>query len=90
MSRTEEERLKSNAQRIEALRMENARLRKKISDRSRKIDTRRKIVAGGVVLKHAEVNEAFGAELLRLLSRFVLPRDRHLFDLPPKGEPKNK
>ena len=61
--------------------MENARLKKKISDRERKVDTRRKIVAGSIVLKHAETDAAFSAELFRLLNRFVLPRDRHLFGL---------
>lgn len=69
--------------------MENARLRKRISERER--DTRRKIVAGSVVLKHAEIDPAFEAALLKLLNRFVLPRDRHLFGLPPtKGRDGNE
>ena len=90
MTGTEDDRLSANRRKIEALKMENARLKKRISERARKVDARRKIVAGSVVLKHAEIDENFAAELNRLLNRFVLPRDRHLFGLPPRDGPSGK
>ncbi len=54
-------------------------------ERQRKLDTRRKIVAGAIVLKHAETDPAFAKELGDLLERFVLDRDRHLFGLPEES-----
>lgn len=86
MTRTEDDRLSANRRKIEALKMENRRLRKRIAERTRKIDARRKIVAGSIVLKHADIDPDFAAVLHRLLDRFVLSRDRHLFDLPPGGD----
>lgn len=47
-----------------------------------KLDTRRKIVAGAIILKHAEIDEVFAGELYGLLDKFVSVHDRHLFDLP--------
>lgn len=90
MARTEDERIKENERKINALRMENARLQKKASKRARKIDTRRKIIAGAIILKHAEINEAFALELFGLLDTHVLDRDRHLFDLPDRSKKVNK
>lgn len=87
MKRTEGDRLAANRQKIAALQMENARLKKQMAERRRKTDTRRKIVAGSLALAHAEIDPDFAAALYRLLNRFVLARDRHLFDLPPKDEP---
>lgn len=85
MARTEDERIAANERKINALRMENARLKKKASERARKRDIRRKVIAGAVVLRHAEIDEAFARQLYGLLNKFVRERDRHLFDLPPKG-----
>jgi len=89
MTRTEDERIKQNERRINALRMENARLQKKANKRARKIDTRRKIIAGAVILKHAEIDEAFAVELYGLLDTHVSERDRHLFDLPGADPTRN-
>lgn len=57
--------------------------------RSRKEDTRRKIIAGALALEHASRDEAFGRTLHDLIARFVTrPHDRALFGLPPaRGEP---
>ena len=82
MARSEEERITANEQAIEKLKIENARLKKAITDKERKIDTRRKIIVGSIVLKHATHDEHFAVELERLLARFVPQRDRHLFALP--------
>ena len=86
IARTEDERIKQNERKINALRMENARLQKKANKRARKLDTRRKIVAGAIILKHAEIDEVFAAELYALLDKFVSVHDRHLFDLPEGNE----
>jgi len=82
MARSEEERISANEQMIERLKAENARLKKAIAEKERKIDTRRKIIAGSIVLKHATHDEHFAVELETLLARFVPQRDRHLFGLP--------
>jgi len=89
MTRTEDERIKQNERKINALRMENARLQKKANKRARKLDTRRKIVAGAIILKHAEIDEIFAVELYGLLDKFVSVHDRHLFDLPEENEKPN-
>lgn len=53
--------------------------------RQRKLDTRRKIIAGALALEHAEGDEEFGARLYRLINRYVTkPAERELFGLPPK------
>ena len=54
-------------------------------ERERKRETRRKIIAGAIVLKHAEENATFASTLYTLLDRFVLKRDRELFGLPERG-----
>ena len=90
----------------EAARLERDRLAEKLAqkqarldkfdalqkERERKEDTRRKIVAGAVVLKHMEHDDAFAAAMHALLNKFVdkLP-DRALFGLatidPATGKP---
>ena len=87
MAKTDEERLREAEQRIQRLKLASAKLKKKIADKERKSDTRRKIIAGGIVLKHASIDENFQIELHKLLDRFVDDRDRHLFDLPESGKP---
>ena len=65
----------------------NARIRQEMAKKrtqERKQDTRRKVLAGAVVLEHAEHDAAFKAELHQLLARFLVrPDDRALFELPP-------
>jgi hypothetical protein len=57
----------------------------KLAARSRKDDTRRKVIAGALALEHQD--EAFQATLFRLLNRSLKrPDDRALFDLPPRAE----
>lgn len=62
-----------------------ARIQKKraeVRGKTRKQDTRRKIIAGALALEHAEQNKQFGATLKRLLKEHVTrPEDRKLFDL---------
>ena len=54
---------------------------------ARKRDTRRKILAGAVVLNQADENEAAKARLWKLLDQaLVKDRDRELFNLPATEE----
>ena len=63
----------------------DARIQKKraaVRTRQRKLDTRRKIIAGALALEHASIDKAFGATLLKLLNEHVTrPDDRKLFQL---------
>lgn len=62
-----------------------ARIQKKraeIQGKSRREDTRRKIIAGALALEHAEQDKAFGDTLQRLLKQHVKRAgDRKLFNL---------
>ena len=62
-----------------------ARIQKKraeVRNKTRRQDTRRKIIAGALALEHAEQDPEFGAALKRLLKQHVKrPEDRKLFDL---------
>lgn len=78
------EKLQAKREALEALiRQEQARQR----TQERKNDTRRKVLAGAVVLEHAQhdagFKEALDALLARLLKR---PDDRALFELAPLPE----
>jgi len=53
--------------------------------RERKMDTRRKVIAGALALEHAGIDPGFHAELFKLLNRYVnRAQDRALFGLPPR------
>lgn len=71
--------------RLEAqIHSERARLRQA----ERKRDTRRKIIAGAVVLEHASQNPQFQTHLNSLLRRFVTrPQDLELFELTTPAAP---
>jgi large subunit ribosomal protein L7/L12 len=74
-----------------------AKTRAMLKKQERSRDTRRKIVAGAILLEHGELNPAFGAEIDKILRTHVSrPQDRELFDFPPlpdqepsTGEPAN-
>ena len=56
--------------------------RAQVRSAERKRDTRRKIIAGAVVLEHAQIDPIFGATLRDLLARHVTrDEDRKLLDL---------
>ena len=71
---------------------EAERLAAQKQERDRKLDTRRKIIAGALALEHAQRDPAFGAALQGLLNEYVtkLP-ERALFGLatidPATGRP---
>ena len=67
------------------------RLRNLESAKQRKIDTRRKILAGAWVLHRADQDTDARLSLMRGLDEFLVgDRDRELFDLPPKPQPTKK
>lgn len=54
------------------------------ASRARKLDTRRKIIAGALALEHAKRDEAFRSQLQRLLEKYVEgDAERALFGLAP-------
>jgi hypothetical protein len=58
------------------------------AEQHRKDDTRRKIIAGAVLLNHAATDPAFAAELIALLNlRVTDQRDRALFDFLTDRQP---
>lgn len=81
---------------LEKLRQLQTRLAARIKDlearerqKSRKHDTRRKVIAGALALHHMEKNpaSAFARTLARLLDEYVTkPQERPLFALPPLPE----
>ena len=65
-----------------------ARLRAVESTKARKLDTRRKILAGACVLAIAEKDQDAGKRLRASLDEFLkLDRDRVLFGLKPRPKP---
>lgn len=62
-----------------------ARIQKKraeVRGKTRRQDTRRKIIAGAIALEHAERDQFFANTLNKLLREHVTrPEDRKLFDL---------
>lgn len=72
-------------QRIAEAESRLTRLKQAQASEARKIDTRRKILAGALVLAHATCNEEWGAQLRALLdSNLTTDRDRALFGLPAR------
>lgn len=73
--------LQKRAAAIDAeLKREKARLR----ETERKRDTRRKIIVGGLVLQHADLDPAFHAQLWNLIEKHVTrDADRETLGLDP-------
>ena len=65
-----------------------AALEARLSDASRKLDTRRKIILGGLLLDAAEKDERFSRVVASLVTRISRPQDLAAFDnwTPPKPE----
>lgn len=54
-------------------------LRSRQNGTRRKLDTRRKIIAGALVLTHANVNRDYAKELCALFDKCLAPKDRAIF-----------
>lgn len=80
-----------NSERVEALRARKAQIEAEISrlqatarSKSRKADTRKKILIGALILQEMERRQDFDAWVRKLLAEGLTKnRDRALFDLPP-------
>jgi hypothetical protein len=87
--KTPEQRLAELQAKRDAITARMDREKAKLRTDERKRDTRRKIVAGAIVLEHARHDPGFGAALDELLRQHVTrPEDRELFgfDAGPPGE----
>lgn len=64
-------------------------LQARFSDANRRLDTRRKIILGGLLLDAAEKDERFARVLATLLQRVGREHDRRVFDgwTPPAPTP---
>ena len=60
----------------------------RLAEKERKIDTRRKIIAGAVALEHAEKNPDWGKAFFDILNRAVTRSDdRDILGLPASHRP---
>lgn len=85
---------------LEAHKKKLSQINEKIKDqetrereKERKLDTRRKIIIGGLARNHMEKNKSseFAKLMHRLMDEYVVKdADRSLFDLPPLPEDEQK
>src|SRR4051794_21985807 len=83
--KTEAERLTELEKRKATLNNRIAAIRFKASKKERKVDTRRKIIAGALALEYFQNHPGseFGKTMFKLLNEYVLEKDRGLFDFLP-------
>ena len=88
----EQEKLQSElAARKAKLNARTQRVRSRLSARERKTDTRRKILVGAMMLKLSDQQPNIKEFMVKHLEEFLdHPRDRDLFDLPPKPDSSQK
>ena|ERR1700722_11045812 len=86
--KVDEETVKTLQQRLATAKQDLARALAAQKDEARRIDTRRKVIAGALALEHLEHNAGseFGKVMFRLLDEYVLPKDRHLFEFLPQRD----
>lgn len=83
--RTEEEKLAALSAKRKAIEAQIQAVTARQKERVRKDDTRRKILAGAVILAEAEKTPAAKQRFMALLDQhLVRDIDRAVFDLPPK------
>lgn len=91
---SERAQLTTMIQQLHRVEQQTAKKLAKIADRKRKDDTRRKIIAGGIVLEYVMKDEALAPRLIALFNEHVMERDQHLFadlktpDLSPEASAK--
>ena len=85
MAKSADERIAELEQQKQQIANRIARLRTIESTKARKLDTRRKILAGACVLDRADKDQAAARHLKEILDAFLTkPQDRALFDLAPR------
>ena len=88
LRKTLHERIAEEKKRHEQSRLALADLQARARILDRKLDARRKIVAGALTLAHAERNSAFHQQFARLAQANMRPQDRVLFpEFFPEAEP---
>ncbi len=74
--------------RREQLKQQELKKKRMDAERERKLDTRRKVVMGGLVMAHMERDPVFADQVGGLMRRLLHDRDKALFpDLFPVPEP---
>ena len=77
----------SQAKAAETLRLRKVKLQKYEAQQrahGRKLDTRKKIIAGALALEHMQFDGRYGQAFRSLIDEYVTrDQDRALFDLPP-------
>ena len=87
MAKSADERIAELEQQKQQIANRIARLRTIESTKARKLDTRRKILAGACVLDRADKDPASARHLKEILDAFLTkPQDRALFDLPARSK----
>ncbi len=78
---------KSPAEKIKDLELKQSQLqarikneKAKIRTEARKLDTRKKVVAGAIALEHMNHDPAFAETMKKLLAEHVKESDKHLFE----------
>lgn len=85
---SDDERMATLNARMAKLQRQIRTIKSREKDQARRIDARRKIIAGALALEHFERNPGseFGQTMFRLLDRYVRPEERVLFDFLPKRD----
>ena len=86
--KVDDDTLRTLEQRLAKAKNDLARARAAQEDQARRLDARRKIIAGAIALEHFEkdAGSEWGKIYFRLLDENVLPKDRHLFGFLPVRE----
>jgi hypothetical protein len=85
MVKTDEERLAELHARLEALKVKATKIEGRKKAQERKIETRRKILAGAMVLHYQQTDDKARSWVERKMDGFLeRDQDRALFGLPPR------
>lgn len=85
--RTDEQRLEELQATKQQLAAREKALKARLRNKSRKLDARRKIIAGAVALEHCKHDQEWADWFFQVLKNEVKrPEDRRLLDLPPLSE----
>jgi hypothetical protein len=76
--RTLDEQLETLKQKKEAIEKQLNAVEKRKHETDRKLETRRKIIVGGAVIAHAEIDQEFRRAMQVALQKAVAPKDRAL------------
>jgi len=83
------DKIKTLEQRLAKVQRDLRKAKSAQEDEARRLDARRKIIAGALALEHLDKNphSEFGKVLFRLLDEYARPDDRQLFPFLPVRDP---